>query len=74
LIKFEVAVPSGTPTVTAQLLNQQGTKMVDVPLKDGTTIDLPLANLAAGQYLLEIVATGGGDKAVSELIAFRLGS
>jgi VWFA-related protein len=74
LIKFEVAVPSGTPTVTAQLLNQQGTKIVDVPLKDGTTIDLPLANLAAGQYLLEIVATGGGDKAVSELIAFRLGS
>ena len=74
LIKFTVGVPSGTPTVTAQLLNQQGTKMVDVPVTDGTTIDLPLANLAAGQYLLEITAKGEGDKAVSELIAFRLGS
>jgi hypothetical protein len=82
LIKFDVAVPSGTPTVTAQLLNQQGTKMVDVPVaasanasaSQALTIDLPLANLAAGQYLLEIVAKGEGDQAVSELIAFRLGS
>jgi VWFA-related protein len=74
LIKFDVAVPSGTPAVAAQLLNQQGTKMVDVPVTNGTTIDLPLANLAAGQYLLEINATGAGDKPVSELIAFRIGS
>ena len=75
LIKFEAVGPSGTtPTVTAQLLNQAGTKMVDVPVTDGTTIDLALANLAAGQYLLEIVAKGEGDKPVSELIAFRVGS
>jgi VWFA-related protein len=74
LIKFEAVGPSGvTPTVTAQLLNQQGTKMLDVPVSDGT-IDLALANLAAGQYLLEIVAKGEGDKPVSELIAFRVGS
>ena len=74
LIKFAVVVPSGTPTVTAQLLNQQGTKMVDVPVAEGTTIDLSLANLAAGQYLLEITAKGEGDKPASELIAFRVGS
>ena len=74
LIKFTVTVPSGTPTVTAQLLNQAGTKMVDVPVTDATTIDLPLANLAAGQYLLEVTAKGEGDKPVIELIAFRLGS
>jgi hypothetical protein len=74
LIKFEATDPSGvTPTVTAQLLNQQGTKMVDVPVKDGM-IDLSLANLAAGSYLLEIAATGEGGKPVSELIAFRIGS
>ena len=48
--------------------------MVDIPLKDATTIDLPLANLAAGQYLLEITATGEGDKPATELIAFRVGS
>jgi VWFA-related protein len=75
LIKFEAVGPTGvTPTVTAQLLNQQGTKIVDVPVKDGTTIDLSLANLAAGPYLLEIVANGEGGKPVSELIAFRVGS
>ena len=74
LIKFDVSVPGGTPAVTAQLLNQQGTKMVDIPLKDATTIDLPLANLAAGQYLLEITAKGEGDKPATELIAFRVGS
>ena len=38
------------------------------------SIDLPLANLAAGQYLLEITATAEGQKPVTELVAFRLGS
>ena len=37
-------------------------------------IDMPLANLAAGQYLLEITATSEGHKPVSELVAFRVGS
>ncbi|HJU42605.1 MAG TPA: VWA domain-containing protein [Vicinamibacterales bacterium] len=80
LIKFDVTAPSGTPTVTAQLLNQQGTKMVDVPVAAAASasramsIDLPLANLAAGQYLLEIIVNGEADKPVSELIAFRVGS
>jgi VWFA-related protein len=75
LIRFQATAPNGmTPTVTAQLLNQQGTKMSDVPVTSGTSIDLSLANLAAGQYLLEITANGDGDKPVSELIAFRVGS
>jgi hypothetical protein len=62
--------------VTAQLLNQQGTKMSDVAVAAGSpfAIDLPLANLAAGQYLLEITADAEGQKPVSELIAFRVGS
>jgi hypothetical protein len=33
-----------------------------------------LANLAAGQYLLEITANSEGHKPVTELVAFRLGS
>jgi VWFA-related protein len=73
-VKFNVVAPGTAPaTVTAQLLNQQGTKMSDVDVKAGT-IDLPLANLAAGQYLLEITAAAEGHKPVTELIAFRLGS
>ena len=77
LIRFDAVTPgTAPPSVTAQLLNQQGTRMSDVAVTPGSpfSIDLALANLAAGQYLLEITAKGEGDKPVSELIAFRVGS
>ena len=77
LVRFDALGPgTAAPTVTAQLLNQQGTRMNDVAVTAGTpfSIDLPLANLAAGQYLLEITATADGHKPVSELVAFRVGS
>jgi VWFA-related protein len=77
LVRFDALAPgTAAPTVTAQLLNQQGTKMSDVTVTAGTpfSIDLPLANLAAGQYLLEITANAEGQQPVSELIAFRVGS
>lgn len=77
LVRFDALAPgTAAPTVTAQLLNQQGTKMSDVAVAAGSpfAIDLPLANLAAGQYLLEITANAEGQKPVSELIAFRVGS
>ena len=79
LIKFNTIAPGTVAAkVTAQLLNQQGTKMSDIAVKSeagqADTIDLPLANLAAGQYLLEITATAEGQKPVTELLAFRLGS
>ena len=79
LVRVDAYAPgTGTATITAQLLNQQGTKMSDVPATgpaDGTqtfSIDLPLASLAPGQYLLEITATAEGQKPVTELVAFRL--
>ena len=80
LIRFDAYAPADAPTrVTAQLLNQQGTKMTDIPVTApaaGQTysIDFPLSSLAPGQYLLEITGTSEGHKPVSELIAFRLGS
>ena len=77
LIRFDALAPGGTPpTVTAHLLNQQGTKMSEVTVTAGApfSVDLPLANLAAGQYLLDITATAEGQKPVTELIAFRVGS
>ena len=80
LIRFDAYAPAAAPTtVTAQLLNQQGTKMTDLPVTAPTegqtySIDFPLASLAPGQYLLEITATSEGQKPVTELIAFRLGS
>ena len=77
LVRFEALAPgTAAPAVTAQLLNQQGTKMSDIAVAAGSSfsIDLPLANLAAGQYLLEITANAAGQKPVAELIAFRVGS
>jgi VWFA-related protein len=81
LVRADAYGPGTTPpTVTAQLLNQQGVKMSEIAVTAPTgtvaphSIDLPLANLAAGQYLLEIIATSEGHKPVSELVAFRVGS
>jgi hypothetical protein len=81
LIRLDAYAPADAPTtVTAQLLNQQGTKMTDLPVTapadspQTRSIDVPLANLAAGQYLLEITGTSEGHKPVTELIAFRLSS
>jgi VWFA-related protein len=81
LIRLDAYAPgASTAKVTAQLLNQQGTKMTDVPVTapaDGSqthSIDFQLASLAPGQYLLEITANSEGHKPVTELVAFRLGS
>jgi VWFA-related protein len=81
LIRVDAYAPGTAPaTVTAQLLNQQGVKMLDVPVTapaDGSrtySIDLALASFAAGQYLLELTGNSEGHKPVSELVAFRLGS
>lgn len=81
LVRLDAYTPANAPTtVTAQLLNQQGTKMIDVPViapaqaGQPYSVDLPLAPFAAGQYLLEITARSEGHQPVSELVAFRLGS
>ncbi len=81
LIRVEAFAPGTTPpTVAAQLLNQQGSKMADLPVTapagvgDAHTVDLSLASYAAGQYLLELSANAEGHKPVTELVAFRIGS
>jgi VWFA-related protein len=80
LVRLDAYAPANAPTkVTAQLLNQQGTRMTDIPVTAPTagqtySIDFPLSSLAPGQYLLEITGSSEGHKPVSELIAFRLGS
>ena len=55
LVRLDAYAPANAPTtVTAQLLNQQGTKMIDVPVKapaaagESYSIDLPLASFAPG--------------------------
>ena len=77
LIRFEVYAPgSAVPTVTARLLNRSGGSMSDIPVQppapgQPTQIDLALARLAPGEYLVELSATAG-DEYAKELIAFRV--
>jgi hypothetical protein len=65
--------------MTSKLLNKQGNKMVDLPVtasaggEKGYVIDLPLASLAQGEYLLDVTAAAEGQRPATELIAFRVG-
>ena len=65
------------PVVTARLLNRAGQAMADLPVspsplaKSQQQIDLPLAGLAPGDYILEVKATGEGGEA-KQLVGFRV--
>jgi VWFA-related protein len=63
-----------TPTLSVQLLNRAGTKISDLPAAaapapNAQQVDLPLAALAPGEYVIEIKATDGS---ASELVGFRI--
>jgi VWFA-related protein len=75
LIRFEVY---GNATPTAILMNRNAQKMADVPVTaspdSGThQIDLSLASIAAGEYVVEITAKGATGEA-KELVPLRIGS
>jgi VWFA-related protein len=64
------------PAVTCRILNRLGGAMADVPVPpspDGVAyaIDLPLAGLASGEYLVEIKAKGAESEA-AELVPLRI--
>ena len=75
LIRFDVY---GNATPTALLMNRAGQKMADIPVAAGTTggthqIDMSLAAIASGEYLIEITVKGATGE-VKELIPLRVGS
>ena len=79
LIRFD-AYAAGSEQVqpTAILLNRAGTKMADVPVAaapaGGThQINLSLASIPAGEYLVEIAVSSASGEA-KELVPFRVGS
>ena len=81
LLRLNGVVPGGQGSAlayTARLLNRQGDSMADLtvtPPKDGlgvATVDLPLASLPIGEFLIEIAASGAGGADVTELVAFRM--
>ena len=80
LIRFEVYAPGATPpTITARLLNRGGQAMADLPFTapaqtgEPYVIQLPLAGLAPGEYLVEIEASAGAEP-TQQLIAMRVTS
>jgi hypothetical protein len=79
LIRFSANVPGGASSaeVTAKMLNRVGQKMVDLvaqPPADPSQpyqIDLPLAGLSPGEYVIEIQAKGVSGES-TELIAIKV--
>ncbi|HEX7087698.1 MAG TPA: VWA domain-containing protein [Vicinamibacterales bacterium] len=66
------------PTVKANLLNRMGQPMQEIPVQvdaasGAVDVELPLAGIAPGEYLLELRASGQGGEA-RELVAFRVGA
>lgn len=67
----------GVLTYTARLLNRQGDRMSDLPVAAaadgaGATLDVPLAGLPAGEFLIEIAAKAAEGEDTKELVAFRM--
>jgi VWFA-related protein len=79
LIRFDAYAAGGeTPTATAALLNRSGDRMSDVPVvaapAGGThQINMGLASVPAGDYLVEITVTSAAGE-VKELVALRVTS
>jgi hypothetical protein len=77
LLRFNVFGPGDSkPAVTARILNRLGGAMSPVtvqPSADGSTyeIDLPLAGLVSGAYLVEITAKGP-DSDATEIVPLRI--
>ena len=77
LIRVDAYTPGGMqPTVTARLLNRTGQKMSDLPVTAAAgapfELELPLASLPVGDYLIEFNAKSDSGTA-QELVAFKVG-
>ena len=70
---------TSAPSVTARLLNRSGQAMSELTVTatpgaaGASDVDLSLAPLPPGEYLVEMTATGEGEP-VKELVGFRLAS
>ena len=65
-----------TPTLSVHLLNRAGQRMTELPSAAGAVpsmqqIEVPLAGLPRGEYLIEIETAGDGGN-VKELVGFRV--
>lgn len=65
----------GAPTLVAELLNNAGKVLATLPMParsgDTSRLELPMANLAIGGYVLRVKA-GADDQQAEQLVAFRV--
>ena len=68
---------AGGPALSVHMLSRAGQTMSELPVTPPATpgaeavVDVPLAGLAPGEYIIEVKATGEGGEA-KELVGFRL--
>ena len=78
LIRFDSYGPGNeVPAPTAALLNNNGQKFADVPVAAASAggthqIDMSLATIPAGEYVIEITVKGATGETAKELVAFRV--
>jgi len=79
IIRFSAYAPGSTPVkVSSHILNRAGQPMLEVPVSpqpsgSGFQLDIPLAGMAAAEYLVEVSAKGDAGEA-RQLVAFRVAS
>lgn len=76
LLRVGAQSAGGTPSLSARMLNREGGEMSALPVTPAgfgglSHIDLPLAALPAGDFLIEVIAKDGPEQ-VSTLVAFRV--
>jgi hypothetical protein len=76
LIRVPAYAPDGKPAMSARLVGKPGAVMrtlaiVEVPSSNLYQIDLPLAGLASGSYVVQFAAKSSAGEARDEL-AFRV--
>jgi VWFA-related protein len=76
LLRVGAQSAGGTPTLSARMLNREGGEMSTLPVTAApfgglSHIDVPLAALPAGEFLIEVIAKEGAEQA-STFVAFRV--
>jgi VWFA-related protein len=76
LVRVGAQSAAGTPVITARMLNREGGEMSVLPVTAApfgglSQVDVPLAGMPAGEFLIELVAKDGTEQA-SSLVAIRV--
>jgi hypothetical protein len=81
VVRLAARAPGGVaPAFSARLLNRAGGAMRDLPLAApaeeqagaGAALEVPLATLPVGEYLVEVRAAVEGAEPILDLLAFRM--